>query len=281
MKRWPWKLMRSQVKRAATALAVVFAATAAHAGNYAECILDKMPGSENEAFTTSVISTCTQANPGIFYNISKGEGRGLFGFGDGNSCIQKKTKETRNQRAAFVIANACRCLYDKGSFEGEMCAVRPFTPVLAPQEEPQPIAVPTAKAEPPKPPPAPILYYNPNPKPIQLTADELKFNAAAKAKEDRASKEVREAWDRAYRYYPYLATPEGASAKAKILERVDRHMERGSSQVIAINRAVSEIAETYMPREPVHAPETKQVDKPQSSSQSGCRWVTPQQWSCN
>lgn len=277
MKRWPWKLMRSQVKRAAIALAVVFAATAAHAGNFAECILDKMPGSENEAFTTSVISTCTQENPGTFYNIGKGEGRGLFGFGDGNSCIQKKTKETRNQRAAFVIANACRCLHDKSSFDGEMCAVRPFTPFVAPQEEPQAIAVQPAKAEPPKPPPAPILYYNPNPKPIPPTAEDLKIIAAA----NRAGNEVREAWDRAYRYYPYLATPEGASAKAKILERVDRHMERGITQVIAINRAVAEIAEAHMPREPVHAPETKQVDKPQSSSQSGCRWVTPQQWSCN
>ena len=108
---------------AASVLATV--SLVANAENYATCILDKMPGSVNEAFTGSVYSECAAAYPSTGYSILKGSGRGLFGFKDGNACVQKKSKDTPNQRAAMMIAFACRCLYNQATFEEEMCAYRP------------------------------------------------------------------------------------------------------------------------------------------------------------
>ena len=47
------------MKLAAITLAAVFVATTAHAGNYAECILDKMPGTANAPAAFAVSRSCT------------------------------------------------------------------------------------------------------------------------------------------------------------------------------------------------------------------------------
>ncbi len=104
------------------ALPMLLLSSVAFSGNYADCILDKMPGSENEAITTAAVHTCLQANPGGFYDIRKGSGRGILGHKDSNSCILKNAKNTKNQRGAFLIAAACRCLYDDSFFINESCA---------------------------------------------------------------------------------------------------------------------------------------------------------------
>lgn len=98
---------------------------AAKAGNFATCILDKMPGSQNQAFTGSVFNQCNSEHPGAYFAIKKGSERGFFGYKDGNACIQKMAKDTPHQIGSFAIANACRCLYNEPTFEGEMCAYRP------------------------------------------------------------------------------------------------------------------------------------------------------------
>jgi hypothetical protein len=112
------------MKFAVVTFSVTFFTVVAHANNYADCILDKMPGSENEAVTTAVIQTCLQENSGSFYEIFKGSGRGIFGYKDSNACILKKAKDTKNQRGAFLISAACRCLYDEPFYKNEPCAVR-------------------------------------------------------------------------------------------------------------------------------------------------------------
>lgn len=100
---------------------------AAFAGNYAECLLDKLPGSENETFTSAAANACAQEYPGLFYTIKKGDGQGIFGFSDRNSCVLKKSKDTKNQRAATLIYWACECLYEAPFPGNEMCAYRPVT----------------------------------------------------------------------------------------------------------------------------------------------------------
>lgn len=113
------------MKRIAVLILLIWQVTA-NAGDYATCILDKMPGSVNEAFTGSVYSQCSSEYPSTLYDVKKGSGRGIFGFKDGNACIQSKAKNTPNPRAALMIANACRCLYIEAIFDGEMCAYRPL-----------------------------------------------------------------------------------------------------------------------------------------------------------
>ena len=47
------------MKLAAITLAAVFVATTAHAGNYAECVLDKMPGTANAPAAFAGSRSCT------------------------------------------------------------------------------------------------------------------------------------------------------------------------------------------------------------------------------
>lgn len=105
-------------------LVVLLFASQAHASNFAECILDRMPGASNHATNNAVWQACSQKHADRYFAVKKGSGRGLFGFADGNACTIKKAGGTTHNQSASVIAYACRCLYDKPDFEGEMCSYR-------------------------------------------------------------------------------------------------------------------------------------------------------------
>jgi hypothetical protein len=113
--------MRTYVHKA-TLLCVLFISPIAWAGNFAECILSKMPGSANAATSGAVYQTCSQDFPDRYAGVIRGSGKGLFGYKDGNACIIKKGKETSFQPAASSIAVACRCLYDDPQFRGQTCS---------------------------------------------------------------------------------------------------------------------------------------------------------------
>jgi len=85
----------------------------AHASNFAKCILEKMPGSANQAMNAAIWQTCSRDHPLRFRGIEKGSGRGLFGFADGNACTIKKAAGTTFPPSAGAIARACKCLYDE------------------------------------------------------------------------------------------------------------------------------------------------------------------------
>lgn len=102
--------------------ALALAASPAYAANYATCILDKMPGTQNGAAHAAVIQTCIQEHPAGYSGVAKGSGRGLFGFKNGNACTIDKAKQTSFQPAATMIAVACRCLYDEPYIEGASCS---------------------------------------------------------------------------------------------------------------------------------------------------------------
>lgn len=100
----------------------LLAAGQVHAANFATCLLDKLPGTQNGAVHAAVFQTCGQEYPSRYSGVEKGSGRGIFGFSDGNACTLKKAASTSFQPSAGAIAVACRCLYDKQQANGQMCA---------------------------------------------------------------------------------------------------------------------------------------------------------------
>lgn len=116
------------MKRATVTLAAVFAVTTAHTDNYGECILDNMPGTANAPAAFAVSRSCTNEYPGQYGTVERGSRLGLFGFKDPEACIIKKSRDTVQPNAAFMIAAACRCLYGKPEFKGQTCG-NPFSPI--------------------------------------------------------------------------------------------------------------------------------------------------------
>lgn len=105
------------------ALTLILNSTA-YAGDFATCILDKMPGTSNGAAQAAIHRSCIAEYPGGYTVIKQGNGRGIFGFKDQNACVIKKAKDTPWQYAAGAISIACFCLYKESVFDGEMCAYK-------------------------------------------------------------------------------------------------------------------------------------------------------------
>ena len=102
--------------RSAVLAALLSPSLALAAGNYAECILDRMPGVANEPATTAVVKACKEKHPGGLEAVSQGSGRGLFAYKNGSECLIKVGAKTPGQRAAWIIGSACRKLYDEANF---------------------------------------------------------------------------------------------------------------------------------------------------------------------
>ncbi len=91
----------------------VLLASPATAGNFATCLLDKMPGIQNDVAANAVYQSCIATHPGAFAPIKQGAGRGWFGYKTGADCTAEKAGATRSNRAAVLIGVACRKLYDE------------------------------------------------------------------------------------------------------------------------------------------------------------------------
>ena len=83
------------------------------AGNYATCLLDKLPGLQNDQAAAAAIQVCRSKHPGGMEQIAQGEKRGAFGYESGAECALKKAGETRSSTAAYQIRLACDRLYDE------------------------------------------------------------------------------------------------------------------------------------------------------------------------
>lgn len=255
----------------------------AHA-NYASCILDRLPGLENDAAISAGVQSCAREHPGSYFSIERGSGRGilgLFGFSSAEACIIKRGGSTRHNRAGALIGAACRCLYGEPEFEKEMCAYRVVdAPVPTPIPAPIP-APPIAAPEPPaqnfatsRPAAAPPTL-DPGPSPrlrARLAAEKADLDAIA---------------ERAVADFPYLDTPEGADAVAKIVERRDALIRQGVYPSIALTRAVQAFAPFMAPIQR-QATERPPVEPTPTSSPGGhagfdpkCRWETPTKWTCD
>lgn len=216
-----------------------------YASNFAECILDKMPGTANDVATTAVLNICTQSNPGRYYDVIRGSGRGIFGYSSQDSCIVDKTKNTTHQRAAFVIAGACRCLYGPSTFTDEACDYRPaavipqFVPTTTPPAKvdlstPQ-ASIDWAKGVVSPPPTKGTISRSRAPDITPPETGGRKFSAQEQA-------DVNAMVARAAADYPYLNTPAGAPVLAKIIARRDELIQQGVYPSIAITQAVNAFA---------------------------------------
>lgn len=93
--------------------------------NFAECILDDMPGVSNDSARAAVYRKCRAEFPEMMYKIKKGSGLSLFSnIANKDECVIQNNKMTLNQNAAININIACSCLYDEPKFENEMCFYR-------------------------------------------------------------------------------------------------------------------------------------------------------------
>lgn len=85
-----------------------------YAGNYAECLLDKLPDIQNDAAALAVAQLCYQEYPGMYSLITKGSGRGFFAtYSSGPECTIDKAGKTQSSKAGVMIRVACHHLYEK------------------------------------------------------------------------------------------------------------------------------------------------------------------------
>lgn len=97
----------------------------AAAGNYATCLLDKLPGLENDQASGAANTLCTSEYPGGFQAVPQGEGRGLLGYDSGAECALEESGDTRSPGAAYLIRAACNRLYDKPKDLFDEFSIRP------------------------------------------------------------------------------------------------------------------------------------------------------------
>ena len=83
-----------------------------NAGSFARCLLDRLPGTENDIRATAVFRLCSQQSPSGLASVKQGSGRGWFGYKSGAECTADKAADTRSHRAAYMISTACAKLYD-------------------------------------------------------------------------------------------------------------------------------------------------------------------------
>lgn len=85
----------------------------AMADNFAECLLDKLPGVQNDATAYAAAQLCNSKYPERYDSITQGSGRGLFSYESGAECALDKGADTLSSSAAGQIRVACNRLYNK------------------------------------------------------------------------------------------------------------------------------------------------------------------------
>lgn len=81
-------------------------------GNFAMCLLDKLPAVQNDIAANAAFQACINAFPGGLASVPQGAGRGWFSSTSAD-CTLKKAGDTQSNRAAGLIGAACRRLYDE------------------------------------------------------------------------------------------------------------------------------------------------------------------------
>ena len=104
-----------------SALALALSACSS-SDNFAECIIQNMPGVNTDQVRGLVHSQCRATHPDMYYEIAQGSGRGVIGYSDERECTIALAKSTPNQAAVTNISQACNCLYGEPSFKDQRCA---------------------------------------------------------------------------------------------------------------------------------------------------------------
>jgi hypothetical protein len=83
------------------------------AGNFATCILDEMPGIQNDPAAYAVYRMCVAKFPKIMNEVVQGSGRGFFSYKNGAECAAKLAGKTQSRQAGTFIVVACNKLYNE------------------------------------------------------------------------------------------------------------------------------------------------------------------------
>ncbi|WAB91950.1 hypothetical protein OSS47_28195 [Pseudomonas citronellolis] len=94
-------------------LVISLSCTSAFAGNFATCLLDELPGTQNDNAAGAAYQVCSGKYPARYDGVAQGSGRGFFGYDSGAECALAKAKDTRSNQAAGMIRAACNRLYDE------------------------------------------------------------------------------------------------------------------------------------------------------------------------
>ena len=79
--------------------------------NYWECILDEMPGTQNDVVARSLVIQCSESFPAQLPIEGKYKVGGFFSVPTKEDCLIEHAKDTPSQFAAKVIYSACYELY--------------------------------------------------------------------------------------------------------------------------------------------------------------------------
>lgn len=85
----------------------------AMAGNFAECLLEELPGVQNNNSAGAAYQVCSAKHPERYAGVAQGSGRGFLSYDSGAECALKKARDTRSMDAAGMIRVACNRLYNE------------------------------------------------------------------------------------------------------------------------------------------------------------------------
>ncbi|MDR0576958.1 MAG: hypothetical protein LBI87_05375 [Candidatus Accumulibacter sp.] len=101
------------MKRTVVTIFLSLVSMSSSAGNFATCLLDKLPDVQNNIAAKAIIQICENEYPGGLSNIVRGSGRGWFGYDSGAKCAAKLAAKTQSEEAGRLIFIACNVLYNE------------------------------------------------------------------------------------------------------------------------------------------------------------------------
>lgn len=101
------------MKKHLAIIALLACPTLVMADNFAECLLEKLPGVQNDATAYAAAQLCASKYPERYNSIEQGAGRDFFSYESGAECTLDKGADTLSSSAAGQIRVACNRLYNK------------------------------------------------------------------------------------------------------------------------------------------------------------------------
>lgn len=102
----------ASMKKLIATTAMILCPALAQAENFATCLLDELPGVQNNNSAGAAYQVCSGRYPERYTSVEQGSGRGLLGYESGAECALDKARDTRSNDAAGMIRVACNRLYN-------------------------------------------------------------------------------------------------------------------------------------------------------------------------
>lgn len=96
-----------------TGVALALASSLVIGSDFATCILDDMPGVQNDVAAAAIFKVCRDKYPLGLDGVEQGSGRGWFGYDTGAKCAAKLAAKTPSRSGGQFIYAACNKLYNE------------------------------------------------------------------------------------------------------------------------------------------------------------------------